>query len=401
LDRQYLFLPQSVHDSWGVQYIKDLCRAVDDLYPQEHPYSPIIVKYNDRKPRTFVEQGNAILEAAKVACTKSGFGVVMVHSTNGGLRQHDQLAAMVIRKFRELDVWVAVNHSTTGQECYQLNQQGSGAPTYQIRSDKRGKFSGYLRNVALNKVLLTNERWPFVLETPLHADLIVGIDVKQNTAGFTAIGRTGGLIRTKCHTTNQRERLSAEQVRKHLFEIVKEQARMTTDPIATVVIHRDGRMYESEIAGAKRAIRALVADGIIAARATLTLLEISKSSPAPLRLFDVLPSANGRLIAENPQVGSYYLSGADGYLCATGRAFARAGTVNPLHVRYIEGGMTFEACMEDIYYLTALTWTRPEDCTRHPISMKLTDRRLGEDASEFDADALEFEESASDTEVPE
>ena len=52
--------------------------------------------------------------------------------------------------------------------------------------------------------------------------------------------------------------------------------------------------------------------------------------------------------------------------------------------------MAFEHCLEDLYDLTALTWTRPEDCTRYPISMKLTDRRLGEDASEFDADALEL-----------
>jgi len=95
--------------------------------------------------------------------------------------------------------------------------------------------------------------------------------------------------------------------------------------------------------------------------------------------------------------GSYYaclrINGVEGYLCATGRAFPRQGTVQPLHVRYVEGSLPFEDCLEDLYSLTALTWTRPEDCTRYPITIKLTDRRLGEDASDYDADALEFDEA--------
>jgi hypothetical protein len=47
--------------------------------------------------------------------------------------------------------------------------------------------------------------------------------------------------------------------------------------------------------------------------------------------------------------------------------------------------------LEDIYYLTALTWTKPDDGTRYPITVKLNDRRLSEDASEYDEDALRFD----------
>jgi hypothetical protein len=400
LERQYLFLPQSVFDSWGNQYVKDLRRSVDEMFPQEHPYAPIVVTYNDRKPRTFVEQGNAILDAAKAGCPKPGYGVVMVHHTGSGIRQHDQLAAMVIRKLRELDVWVAVNHSAMGQECYQLAHGQGGTPHYQIRQDKRARFTGYLRGVALNKVLLTNERWPFVLETPLHADVIVGIDVKHNTAGFTVIGHQGRSVRTKCHVSSQRERLLPEQVRRYLVEIISEEARSHAEPIRHIVIHRDGRMYAPECEGARKALAALKATATVAADATLTILEISKTSPAPLRLFDVSEGGNARPHVENPQVGMYDRTPSnDGYLCATGRAFSRAGTVQPLHVRYIEGSMTFEKCLEDLYFLTALTWTRPEDCTRYPISMKLTDRRLGEDASQYDSDALEFEDATFEVEA--
>jgi hypothetical protein len=397
LQRQYLFLPQSVADSWGNQYVRDLRHAVDDLFPQEHPFDPIVVTYNDRKPRTFVEQGAAILDAAKQYCTKGGFASVMVHRVDQGPRQHDQLAAMVVRKMREFDVWAAVNHSTVGQECYVLAHGRDGQPYYDVRREKRRKFSGYIRNVALNKVLLTNERWPFVLASPLYADLIVGVDVKHNTAGFTVVGDRGASIRTICRTSSQRERLLAGQVQTHLLDIVSKEARLVAEEIRHIAIHRDGRLFESELAGAQRAMDTLRRQGTIASDATLTLLEISKTSPAPFRLFEVSGEDGERPFVENPQVGTFHTIGAtDAYLCATGRAFRRAGTVQPLHVRYVEGIMPFEHCLEDLYCLTALTWTRPEDCTRYPISMKLTDRRLGEDASEFDADALELAVQATE-----
>jgi hypothetical protein len=75
-------------------------------------------------------------------------------------------------------------------------------------------------------------------------------------------------------------------------------------------------------------------------------------------------------------------------LCATGRAFPRKGTVTPLHVKLVEGVMPIEHCLEDVYALTALAWTRPEDCTRYPITIKLNDLYLGEEAGKFDEHAL-------------
>ena len=58
--------------------------------------------------------------------------------------------------------------------------------------------------------------------------------------------------------------------------------------------------------------------------------------------------------------------------------------------------MPLVECLEDFYSLSTLTWTRPEDCTRNPITIKLTDRYLGEDASEYDEDALDFSSEGED-----
>jgi hypothetical protein len=391
LDRQYFFLPQSVADSYGPRFLSDLRRTVTQLFPYGGGYDPIVVPYNDRGPRTFVEQGNAILTAASTACTRPGYSVVMVHhTTDRRIRQHDQLAAMVIRELRQYDLYAAVMHSAVGQECYELARGGDGRPCYRPRTDKRGKLRGYLRNVALNKVLLTNERWPFVLATPLHADVTVGVDVKQHTAGFTIVGRHGHQIRTMCSTSRQKEQLLADQVKKYLVEILRAEAKAQSELIQTIVLHRDGRVWQSEREGARQALDFLRIEGIVAPDATLTILEIAKSSPALLRLFEVVEGDERRAWVENPQVGCFHADGTDGYICSTGRAFPHPGTVRPLHVRHVEGPLPLQQCLEDLYYLTALAWTRPEDCTRYPITIKLNDRRLGEDASEYDTDALEF-----------
>ena len=393
LQRQYLILPQSVQDSFGSAFVKDLKAQVDELYPQEQGYDPIVVTYNDRVQRTFVEQGNAILEAVRRHCTRQGFAVVMIHDTHDRrVRQHDQLAAMVIRKMREMDIPTAVMHAATGQHCYELRMI-EGTREYVCCNEKRGKLQGYLRNVGLNKVLLTNERWPFVLATPLSAELTIGIDVKHNTAGFTVVNGKGNYIRTIVRNSNQKERLLAQQVRKLIVEVVTKEAetKVHTLPIQSLVIHRDGILYPSERAGVHKAIEDLKQAGILSADARYAMLEIPKSAPAPVRLYEVLRLSEDQSVVNNPQVGTYYLlDERNGYLCATGRAFWRPGTVKPVHVKYVEGTLPFEKCLEDVYFLTALAWTRPDDCTKHPITIKLTDRRLGEDAETFDSDALEY-----------
>ncbi|NJO93368.1 MAG: hypothetical protein HC820_01510 [Hydrococcus sp. RM1_1_31] len=117
-------------------------------------------------------------------------------------------------------------------------------------------MQGYLRSVALNKVLLANQRWPFVLDTPLHADVIVGIDVKHHTAGYIVVNKEGSRIWTLPPiTSKQKEQLSADQIKTCLIEILTKESEQATYPLQTIVIHRDGRTYECEIEGQNRRSR--------------------------------------------------------------------------------------------------------------------------------------------------
>jgi len=239
---------------------------------------------------------------------------------------------------------------------------------------------------------LTNSFWPFVLAIPLHADVTVGIDVKNQTAGFTIIGRHGSFVQSYCQPSRQKEKLLKEQVLTHLAQIVRDEQIRLGRPVRSVVIHRDGRCWQSEVDGAIAAVEKLKKEGVVAPDGTLTILEISKSAPVRLRFFEVQQTHGSKPYVQNPQVGLYtIINGNEGFLCTTGRAFPRKGTVQPLHVRCVLEGIPFTQALEDVYALTTLAWTRPEDCSRYPVTLKLTDRWLGEEASEFDEEALLYE----------
>ncbi|MBS1790515.1 MAG: hypothetical protein JST85_22530 [Acidobacteria bacterium] len=392
LGRQYFIVPMSVLQSWGETFLNGMSREVDSFLRQEHGYEPIVIPYNDRVPRMFLDQSRAILKALDENRCRTGHAVVMIHRLpTKRNHEEDQLAAMVVRELRErYDLTAAVIHTDVGQESYVLGKGRDGEPEYVPHQRSRGKLSGYLQLVALNKVLLLNERWPFVLATPLHADLIIGIDVKHNTAGLVLVDKYGEKIRPLLRRSKQKEKLRADQMEALLLELIrKEAATRRGERLKHIVIHRDGRLWPSERDGIQPAFARLKREGTQPEDGTLTILEIPKSAQSPLRLFDVR-HVQQSVRVENPQIGQYEIRGDEGYVCTTGRAFPRRGTSLPLHVRKIEGPLSLEECLEDIFFLTALAWTKPDDCRRDPITTKLNDLYLSDEATIYDAESLEY-----------
>lgn len=90
-----------------------------------------ILPYNDTTPRTFVDQGDATLEAATKHCKRDGYALVMMHHTkNRKLREPDQLAVMVIdRLANEFDIRAAVNHAAVGEESIIRSQKMANIAT--------------------------------------------------------------------------------------------------------------------------------------------------------------------------------------------------------------------------------------------------------------------------------
>lgn len=388
LDAQYLVIPASAAASFGPAYIEDLVRAVRALHPQGN-YRPVIVQYDDARKRTFVEQAKAIKEAL-INIGLAGFAVVMIHRCKTSPRAGDGLAAFVMQHFRtEVDVIASVVHYDTAERLYESTNDGNGR-RYRIRGDSQARAAGYFRNVALSKVLLTNQVWPFGLAQPLRADLIIGIDVKNNACGLLAVADRGRRIASSVQTSRQKEQLDANQICSYLCKIVRQEAPTPKGEIRSVVIHRDGRAWPSEIKGARKAIDILRSEGVLAADASLTVVEIHKKSSIPLRIFAGDGRQGGVGMAT---IGDTLFVGEDeAFVCTTGLPFTRPGTPNPLQIRRVHGPMSIADCAHDIFDLSNLAWTRPEDCSRLPVTLRLVDRFLADEASEYDGDALAFVE---------
>ncbi|HEY3855334.1 MAG TPA: hypothetical protein VGO67_13155 [Verrucomicrobiae bacterium] len=398
LDKFFFIIPQSVQDTFGESLLKSLSATMDDLFPQERGFIYDLITYPDRDCRNFPQTCDAIFTTLEQKGIHGGYSVTMLREfSRREPRKEDTSASHVIQQLKQkFDLVSSVIHTTVGSLSYEFRRDGMGKTHYVVKPNADRRLNGYLRNVSINKILLLNQKWPFVLATPLHADLVIGIDVKGNMAGFIATNKKGNLIVPFHKKSRQKERLLANQCKDYFYQIVEKMRAQSIEPVKHIVIHRDGRLFETEIEGLKLGLEKLIENGYVDADAALTFIEIPQTSPATLRLFDISHNDSELPAIQNAQFGNYYvLNAKEGFVCTTGRAFRHKGTAKPLHVIKREGALPIEKCLEDIFFLSALAWTRPEDCSRDPITTKLNDRWLGEEGAdhkeenENDSDAVE------------
>lgn len=399
---QYFIVPQTVYNMYGNEtyFLNHLGVQVDKMHYSETGWKPVVIVYDDRSKRTSTEVGFSILHKIeeKIKKKSGGYALVMLPSNMvKDKRKHDDLAALVVSElWSDYEITASIMHSQTLEDCFEYKSY-NGQSSYQIRVDARGLYAGYLRGVAINQVLLNNERWPYVLKTPLHADLTIGIDVKRNVAGFTFVDKFSKNILTRIDKSNNKERLSTSQVLRVLVGNISKQAKYI-DTLQTIVIHRDGKLHKTEKLGIEQAIQNLIEKGILPPNVSVNIVEIPKHSMTPFRIFDVakdydifqVTRENGDLVL-NPEIGTWVpINDHEAYLCTTGREFEHGGSSNPLYIKYSSGIMTLEQIVEDIYFLSCLAYTKPDDCSRYPITIKITDRRINTLGSEFDFEALDI-----------
>lgn len=399
LDRQYFIMPQSVYESFGGKFVECVKEEARRVFPADDrmEYSPIIVPYNDSVQPSVCNLAKEIMRAVDENDVTEGYGIAMIpHLPSRDKGKEDELANFLMRELRRREAYVSIIHTEVSTESYEYANADDGDKEWQIVNDsrQRGKFKGYLRNVVLNKILITNNIWPFVLKTPLNADLTIGIDVKNNMVGFTLIYKSGADIRFFSSESDQKEQLSKTHMSKKVYEMIKEEQKLLSKNIRKIVIHRQGILFPSEEAGILQALDRLAKEKLLPEDYQCTFVEIKTTSRIPLRLFKVitLPDRQ-RENTYNPTVGLYFpISEDDAFICTTGYPYRHKGTTKPLHVVRTKGEMALGHILQDLFSLCNLTWTKIDDCSRLPLSIKMNDIRLREIAGEYDVDALRFGE---------
>lgn len=394
LPNQIIVLPRSVNDAKGEVFLRMLKDTVNKMYPSD-TYNPDLIVFEDkfRQGTDYIEIGKQIVNAVKSNFPESklpGFGVVMIpRLERKAKREHDKLGALIIRELKKVGLHCSIMHDDTIRECFGYKNTADGKVQYYLKNERAKKFEGYVRGVAINKVLLNCSKWPFVLNEPLNADLTIGIDVKHHTAGFTIVDKHGKNIRTETDETSNKEKLAAEQLKSWLFKIVKDEVEYDTKAnIDNIVIHRDGRLFDTELEGLLQGLQQLKDEMCLSPDAELHILEIPKSSLYSVRIFGLSwDNQKQRSIIENPPVGMSFYFNDEAFLCSTGKEFSHSGTSNPLNVKFTYGIMSKKELLSDLFKLTTLAFTKPDDCSRVPITNKMNDVKLSDAASEYDEDA--------------
>lgn len=391
-EREFIVLPESIANSFGqTHFLKHLQQEVDRMHPTEDGWLPQVLVYNDRNSRKSMDLAIEILAQLQKAANlrTGGYALVMLPNIGRNKRTQDDLAAVCVKQGLDLyKMEVAIMHTDTLKGCFGYQPQGG---KYYLKEDKKGLYYGYVHGVALNKVLLNNERWPFILKTPLSADLYIGIDVKHSLAGFTFVTQLAENIKPVRVETRRKEQLSTDQIKTVLIKQIRKLAEYYD--IRSIVFHRDGRLFRPELAGIEDGMGELINSGHLPADVRFTVVELPKQSTTAFRLFeetapyDVLQTWTDNRTLLNPQIGSWVaFSGCEGFICTTGREFRHKGTSMPLYVKIAHGTMPIEAVLRDIYYLSALAYTKLDDCSRDPLTIKMTDRRINEYGGHYDAE---------------
>jgi hypothetical protein len=396
-DKQFMIIPKSILESFGGHIVNDIKLEVNKIFlgNPEIKYEPIIIPYNDSVPKSIARVGNEILKAVDDFKIDYGLGIVMIPELpSKRMAKEDELANLVMKELRKRHLYVSIMHTKTSQESFIYHESVEGAAEWALIPDNKiiSQYRGYIQNVVLNKILLLNEFWPFVLATPLNADLIIGIDVKKSTAGFTTIHKTSEIVSFNYSVSEQKEQLGKDQLRNIIQKIITGEKNRAKGSIKSVVIHRQGTLFDIEKRGIEEALRMLAKQGVIDKEYECTFVEVRTTSRVPFRMFRVSERL-GRQVdwIENPIIGTCKtISSDEAFICNTGPPFFHRGTTNPLHILK-EGSMSIEKILQDVFYLACLTWTKIDDCLRLPISIKMGDIRLREIAGEYDPYALRFD----------
>jgi hypothetical protein len=368
---------------------QDISQAVNNISQQD--YDPNVVIWDDSRAKTIpqvkreLEQHKQFMESAGgLACALVILPDGYSPSDLGKLRRHVKKMLDPVR--------------TKCIQASEVTKYLRRTPDGYVVSNNI--YWSYLFNTAL-KLLVVSGAKPWVLADALHYDLYIGIDVLNTTAGFSFLGVGGELLQFRPFTSGDQEKLSASEIAEVLLNNLPrfiERLREKTGRLPRhMIIHRDGRSYDTELEGYQHVIGELQSNRLLLSDARCGIVEIHKSNSESLRMFNWYQARAG-----NPKVGRYHVFNKDwGLVATTGYPVLTQGTAAPLSAHIAYGNLEIEKVLQDIFNLSMLSWTKPDGVQSTPITIKIIDdwlEPIGADVDENEGllDDLEIERASSD-----
>lgn len=375
-DAQYVVLPQGLPRSINEDIVARFIDAMRTVSGQG-TYQARQILYDDRTARTLYQQVQAIKRAVESNGIGRGYALLV-------LPEH---AKPLLHNYVKRALWPHVQVQCAMARKIRSHYHQDGVAGWRPAPGGVGKLASYVRNCALG-MMVVNRKWAWALATPLHYDVYIGIDVLNGMAGLTFVYNNGRQIFFRDYPGKQKERLTTPQLRdilvKHLGEDLLD---LGLHP-RSIVIHRDGRTFASESTGIHLAMRELTRRGILPPDVVVGVVDIRKVTTEHIRLVEGVSVATAR----NPTIGSPWVLGPrDGIVCTTGYPFRFPGTSNPLAAVIVEGDLSIDWVLDDIFALAQPIFTAPDKCARLPVTIKLSDDLLEPIAAAIDDEATLYE----------
>lgn len=377
---QFLLMPLSLaeDEATAERIQQDITAKVNTYSPST--YRPQIVIWDDSQSAN-IPVLLASLEKHKAQMARAGAACALVILPQHVSRTRISKLRRHIKRLLQPEVRT---------KCILASEIIKRIPSDDCADAKRlGRYDSYLTFTALD-LLVTSGHRLWSLESSLHYDLYIGIDVLNNTAGFTFVADGGAICRFVPSESEQSEALSAEQVAqvllKHLRELIPRIKEAIGHLPRHIVVHRDGRWYDSERLGFSHAIKQLFREGLLTADVVTGVVEIQKTSAQRWRMFK--REANRHY---NPLVGTYHIFDQEtGLVCTTGYPAIGNATAKPLVIRIADGNLEIEKVLQDVYWLSTLVWTKPDGIQSTPLTIKLADNWLEATAATMSDDEAKF-----------
>lgn len=382
-DAQYFVVPESLHRDISEFLYRETCNTIQKF--SVHQYKPKFITYNDEDTPSLLKQRDAIEKRFRELQINRGYALLVLpfHAKD---KLHDHIKKRLWEEFG-IKCQCAMVSSIIS---YFYEKMHGGQTSYTIKYGKERRFASYVNHLAFGLIIINNN-WLWMLKDALNCDVHIGVDVLNNCAGFTFYYSGPRQCYFHLSKSMQTEKLPAKQIKKVIYERLKNDLQKFKLEPNAIVLHRDGRSFYEEHEGFKQAIERLVNEGIIGKDTRTSIVDIHKTSLRPLRMVE---KNNNKL--ENPIIGSYFiLNDNEGMILTTGRPFLTQGTSKPLDINIALGDIKIEPIMEDIFSLSQLIWSAPNKCSRIPITIKLADEFLRPIAAITDEEDIY---SAEDTE---
>ncbi|CAG0993761.1 hypothetical protein ANAEL_02456 [Anaerolineales bacterium] len=155
-----------------------------------------------------------------------------------------------------------------------------------------------------------------------------------------------------------------------LFENI---TRRNYSPLKSLLILRDGQMFEKEFNGLMKAIERLKIQGAITQDAKVDLVDVHKDSLKAVRLWDI--SSDGTI--NNPLEGTVVrLNKEFAVITTTGAATLHQGTADPILIRSNGHCTSLEDAAESVFVGAQLNWFSLGVAQKLPLALKITDDEL-------------------------